>query len=267
MTTTRRAEGEAFLQTPNDASHVPDVGRRLAESIPAAWRRLLRDAVPEASFASLAAHVDDAYATTTVYPPRRAVFRALELTAPEAVKVVILGQDPYHGPGQAQGLSFSVPTGVRPPPSLKNIFRELAEDLGQPPPDSGSLEAWAREGVLLLNAVLTVPAGRPGGHAGIGWERFTDALVGKLDEVAKQPLVFILWGAYAAGKQALIDPRRHHVLTSAHPSPFSARRGFFGSRPFSQANQLLAADGVAPVDWSLPTGSKNATPHLPGMAP
>jgi uracil-DNA glycosylase len=183
------------------------------------------------------------------FPPADRVFNALTLTPFDAVRVVILGQDPYHGPGQAMGLCFSVPPGVPQPPSLQNIFKELAADTGLPPPGTGDLTPWAERGVLLLNAVLTVSPRRAGSHAGKGWERFTDRTVAELS-ARRDGIVFLLWGRYAQQKGEIVDRARHHVLTSAHPSPYSAT-GFFGCRHFSQANALLEADGREPVDWSL----------------
>lgn len=189
-------------------------------------------------------------ARNDVYPPEPDVLRALENTAPEAVRVVILGQDPYHGPGQAHGLAFSVRAGVRPPPSLRNIFRELQSDLSLAAPTHGDLEAWARQGVLLLNTVLTVRAGSAGSHRGHGWEEFTDRVISTVGSLP-DPVVFLLWGAPAARKRSLIDEDRHTVLTAPHPSPLSAHRGFFGSRPFSRANAALRAAGRGEIDWCL----------------
>jgi uracil-DNA glycosylase len=185
------------------------------------------------------------------YPPADRVFNALSLTPFDAVRVVILGQDPYHGAGQAMGLSFSVPPGVPPPPSLQNIHKELEADLGLPRPSSGDLTPWAERGVLLLNAVLTVSPGKPASHAGKGWERFTDRAIRELSE-RRECIVFLLWGRYAQQKGAIVDAARHHVLTAAHPSPYSAANGFFGCRHFSRANALLEADGQGAVDWALP---------------
>lgn len=186
-----------------------------------------------------------------IYPPPRWWFRAFDATPFDRVKVVILGQDPYHGPGQAHGLCFSVPPGVEVPPSLANVYRELESDLGIPPASHGCLLSWARQGVLLLNATLTVERGRPGSHRGRGWERFTDAAVRILAE-EREHLVFMLWGREAAQKGSFIDRRRHLVLSAPHPSPLSAHRGFFGCRHFSRANEYLLATGQEPVDWRLP---------------
>jgi uracil-DNA glycosylase len=185
-----------------------------------------------------------------IFPKGSEWFHALDATPLEQVRVVILGQDPYHGDGQAHGLCFSVKPGVRPPPSLINIYKEMKSDLGLEPPLHGNLEAWAKQGVLLLNAVLTVEAGRAGSHQGKGWERFTDAVI-RLVNDQPQPVVFILWGAYAQRKAAFVDRQRHLVLAAAHPSPLSAHNGFFGSKPFSQTNEFLIAHGQDPIDWKL----------------
>jgi uracil-DNA glycosylase len=184
-----------------------------------------------------------------VYPPGDLIFNAMNSTPFEAVKVVILGQDPYHGPGQAHGLCFSVLDGVPPPPSLVNIYKELEEDLVTSRPASGNLQSWADQGVLLLNAVLTVERGRAGAHQGKGWERFTDRIVSVLNE-GRDDLVFMLWGSYATKKGAVIDRGRHLVLTAPHPSPLSAHRGFFGCRHFSRANAWLEEHGQNPIDWA-----------------
>jgi uracil-DNA glycosylase len=185
-----------------------------------------------------------------IFPKGSEWFHALDVTPLEQVRVVILGQDPYHGEGQAHGLCFSVKPGVRPPPSLINIYKEMKSDLGLDPPSHGNLEAWARQGVLLLNAVLTVEAGLAASHQGKGWERFTDAVI-RLVNDQPRPVVFILWGSYAQRKAAFVDRQRHLVLASAHPSPLSAHNGFFGSRPFSKANEFLVANGQDPIDWKL----------------
>ena len=191
---------------------------------------------------------DEKAAGKRIYPPGGQIFRAFELTPFDNVKVVILGQDPYHSAGQAHGLSFSVAHGVMPPPSLQNIYKELQADLGLAHPRHGNLESWARQGVLLLNACLTVEDGRAGSHQGKGWEPFTDAVIAALNR-ERQNLVFILWGRKAQDKGAVIDRERHLVLTSAHPSPLSASSGFFGSRPFSATNSYLELHGIKPVDW------------------
>lgn len=187
----------------------------------------------------------------TIYPKRSEWFRALDLTPLDKVRVVMLGQDPYHGPGQAHGLCFSVPPGVRPPPSLVNIFKELGTDLDLPRPRHGSLEHWAAQGVLLLNSVLTVEATKAASHSKKGWERFTDAVIAEVN-TRSEPVVFMLWGAYAQKKAAFVDEARHLVLKAAHPSPLSAHNGFFGCRHFSQANAFLKSKGMPPIDWSLP---------------
>jgi len=185
-----------------------------------------------------------------IYPAGPNIFNAFAHTPFDKVKVVIIGQDPYHNPGQAHGLSFSVQNGVAAPPSLVNIFKEMKEDLGLPIPPHGNLEAWAKHGVLLLNAALTVEENKPMSHANIGWHRFTDAVIKKVSD-AKEHVVFILWGKFAQGKEGLIDKTKHLVLKAAHPSPLSAYNGFFGSKPFSKTNEWLEAKGIAPVDWRL----------------
>jgi len=188
-------------------------------------------------------------AGAVIYPPGNLIFNALDSTPFERVKVVILGQDPYHGPGQAHGLCFSVREGVEWPPSLRNIYREIADDLGCQPPSSGNLQHWADQGVLLLNAVLTVERGQAASHQGKGWERFTDRVVDELNS-GRDGLVFLLWGSYAMKKGAVIDRQRHLVLTAPHPSPLSAHRGFFGCRHFSKANAWLEKRGERPIDWA-----------------
>jgi uracil-DNA glycosylase len=187
----------------------------------------------------------------TIYPKAAEWFRALDLTRLDQVRVVILGQDPYHGPGQAHGLCFSVKPGVRPPPSLLNIYKELETDLGIPRPRHGFLESWAKQGVLLLNSVLTVEMAKAASHSGKGWERFTDAVI-RLVNARREPVVFMLWGAYAQKKAAFVDMSRHLVLKAAHPSPLSAHNGFFGCKHFSQCNAFLQGKGLPPIDWSLP---------------
>jgi uracil-DNA glycosylase len=188
-----------------------------------------------------------------VYPKGSEFFRALDLTPLDRVRVVILGQDPYHGPGQAHGLAFSVPPGIGVPPSLANIYRELERDLGIPPAPHGHLETWTRQGVLLLNAVLTVQAGRAAAHRGRGWERFTDAVIERVNGL-ERPVVFMLWGSYAQKKAGFVDRARHLVLAAPHPSPLSAHAGFLGCRHCSKANAVLAGQGEAPIDWWLPEG-------------
>lgn len=188
--------------------------------------------------------------THTIYPKAREIFAAFHQTPFDQVRVVILGQDPYHGPGQAHGLSFSVPPGVPPPPSLQNMFIELGRDLGLARPNHGDLTAWAKQGVLLLNATLTVRAGEAGSHQGRGWERFTDAVIRNISE-RHTGVVFLLWGRYAQQKIELIDAERHYILKAPHPSPLSAHRGFIGCGHFSKVNELLVAQGKAAIDWSL----------------
>jgi uracil-DNA glycosylase len=217
---------------------------RIAES----WKSRLSDEFEKPYFLQLAEFVRSEYRQYTVYPPGREIFRAFDVCPFEAVKVVILGQDPYHGPGQAHGLCFSVNDHVKMPPSLINIFKEIHADLGKPMPRTGNLERWARQGVLLLNATLTVRASSPGSHQNKGWEIFTDAVIHKI-AVEKEHVVFMLWGAYAQKKGELVDQNRHLVLKAAHPSPFSADRGFFGCRHFSTANQYLKSKGLPEIDW------------------
>lgn len=215
------------------------------------WGKLLADEVRKPYFQQLQAFVKEEYRQQTVYPEQGDIFNALRCTPYESVKVVLLGQDPYHGPGQAHGLSFSVKAGLRLPPSLKNMLKELHNDLGCSVPDSGSLLHWANQGVLLLNTVLTVREGEPHSHKGQGWEVFTDRIISLLND-RERPVVFLLWGAPAQLKSKLITHPRHRIVTSVHPSPLSANRGFFGSRPYSQANQFLEGIGSVPIDWQLP---------------
>ena len=214
------------------------------------WNPILRAELDAPYWAELQAFVAQERREHVVYPPADEVFAALHLTPYAATRVLILGQDPYHGPGQAHGLCFSVRRGVRRPPSLDNIFKELADDVGCAPPGHGNLEAWARQGVLLLNSVLTVRAHHAGSHAAKGWERFTDRVIRVVNDKPER-VVFVLWGAYARKKAALIDLSRHVVIESAHPSPLSARNGFFGSRPFSRANAALAEAGLGPIEWCI----------------
>ncbi len=214
------------------------------------WNPILRSEFDKPYWRELLQFVAAERAAGEVYPPHHDVFAALHLTAFADVKVVILGQDPYHGPGQANGLSFSVDQGVRLPPSLVNIFNELEADLGIAPTSSGDLRPWARQGVLLLNTTLTVRANEAASHQGRGWETFTDEVIRAIDR-RNQPVVFMLWGAHARKKGMLVDRRRHTIIESAHPSPLSAHRGFFGSRPFSTANEALERAGEDPIDWRL----------------
>ncbi len=215
------------------------------------WNPLLRDQFDQPYWVELQGFLATERAAGPVHPPADEVFTALHLTAFSAVRVVILGQDPYHGPGQAHGLAFSVKPGVRPPPSLANIFAELESDLGLPRPRHGNLSAWAAQGVLLLNATLTVRTGDAASHQKKGWEVFTDQVLRVVND-KPETVVFLLWGASARSKKKLIDTLRHVVIESPHPSPLSAHRGFFGSRPFSRANEALVAAGRSPIDWSLP---------------
>lgn len=186
----------------------------------------------------------------TIYPPGPLIFNAFEQTPYAKVKVVLLGQDPYHGPRQAMGLSFSVPDGVPPPPSLVNIFKEIHDDTGSPIPRTGNLTKWAQQGVLLLNASLTVRAGEANSHSKIGWHHFTDAVISKVS-AKKEPVVFLLWGKFAQEKTALIDTKKHHILKAAHPSPLAAHTGFFGCKHFSKTNEFLMKLGTDPIDWAL----------------
>ena len=212
------------------------------------WKEHLQTEFDKPYFKTLTDFVRDEYARATVYPPGRLIFNAFDLCPFDKVKVVIIGQDPYHEPGQAHGLCFSVQDGTQFPPSLKNIFKEISDDLGKPVPVSGDLTRWARQGVLLLNATLTVRAGLAGSHQGKGWEEFTDAVIRELN-ASRDGLVFILWGSYAKKKGAVIDRSRHLVLSSAHPSPLSAYNGFFGNHHFSITNDWLIKHGEAPIEW------------------
>ncbi|MEJ8802649.1 uracil-DNA glycosylase [Pontibacter sp. H249] len=212
------------------------------------WQNVLQDEFEKPYFKSLVSFVKDEYTSQKVYPPGGQIFNAFEMCPFDEVKVVILGQDPYHGPNQANGLAFSVRDEVRIPPSLINIFKEIKSNLGKDLPATGNLERWAKQGVLLLNATLTVRAGNAGSHQKKGWEEFTDAVVQQVNE-KKEHVVFMLWGAYAQKKGAFIDERKHLVLKSAHPSPFAADRGFFGNKHFSKANAYLVENGKEPIDW------------------
>jgi len=214
------------------------------------WKNRLSDEFAEPYMVALRKFLlERKRAGAVIYPPGKLIFNALDSTPFDRVKVVILGQDPYHGPGQAHGLCFSVREGVEVPPSLRNIYREMADDLGCASPADGNLQRWAEQGVLLLNAVLTVERGRAGAHQGKGWERFTDRVVRELNE-NRENLVFMLWGSYAMKKGSVIDCSRHLVLTAPHPSPLSAQRGFFGCRHFSKANAWLAHHGEQPISWA-----------------
>ena len=218
----------------------------------ASWKARVGDYLQREEMQQLAGFLRERKAAgARIFPPGPRIFGALEATPFDATRVVVLGQDPYHGAGQAHGLCFSVQPGVRVPPSLDNIFKELQNDLGVPPPNHGCLEGWAAQGVLLLNAVLTVEEGRAGAHAGKGWEGFTDHVVETLAR-EREGLVFLLWGSYAQKKGAMIYPRRHRVLRAPHPSPLSAHRGFLGCGHFSATNAWLSRRGQAPIDWALP---------------
>jgi len=220
-------------------------------TIEPSWKAVLQQEFKKPYFEQIAHHLKtEKEQGKTIYPPGSLIFHAFEATPFESVKVVILGQDPYHGPRQAHGLSFSVQKGIPPPPSLVNIFKELHDDVGAPIPNHGYLEKWAQQGVLLLNASLTVRAGEPMSHSKIGWHHFTDAAIAKVSEL-RSHVVFILWGRFAQEKRALIDAKKHLVLTSAHPSPLSAKNGFFGNHIFSKTNSYLMQHGMDPIDWAL----------------
>jgi uracil-DNA glycosylase len=212
------------------------------------WKERLNGEFEKPYFQQLIEFVRSEYQSQTIFPAGKEIFRAFDSCDFDALKVVIIGQDPYHGPGQANGLCFSVREGVRMPPSLVNIFKEIQDDLGKPFPANGDLARWAQQGVLLLNATLTVRASSPGSHQNKGWEIFTDAVIRKISE-EKENVVFILWGAYAQKKGGMVDRGKHVVLMSAHPSPFSADRGFFGCKHFSKANHYLISKGMAEIDW------------------
>ncbi len=216
--------------------------------IEASWKEALQDEFGKEYFAKLTSFVKDEYKKGVVYPPPKNIFRAFDLTPFNEVKVVILGQDPYHGVGQANGLCFAVGEGVALPPSLQNIFKEIEQDIGPVKHKTGDLERWAKQGVLLLNAMLTVRARTAGSHQGKGWEEFTDAAMKTLSE-ERENLVFVLWGNYAKAKGAHIDRTKHLVIESPHPSPFSAYNGFFGSKPFSKTNEYLQKTGQKPIEW------------------
>lgn len=215
------------------------------------WDEILKDEFNGENYRLIREFLKKEYFTATCYPSMYDIFNAFRYTPYSEVKAVILGQDPYHGPGQAHGLCFSVKKGVEIPPSLVNIYKELQSDLGIKPPSHGNLESWARQGVMLLNTVLTVRAGQPNSHKNCGWTVFTDEVI-RILSARQKPVVFILWGANAKSKAALIDTARHHIISSAHPSPLSAHNGFFGSRPFSRCNACLEKDGVKPIDWRIP---------------
>lgn len=212
------------------------------------WKVALSDEFKKSYFTTLTNFVKSEYKTTRVYPPGNLIFNAFDQCPFDKLKVVILGQDPYHGPGQAHGLCFSVNDGIAFPPSLRNIFKELNNDLGKAIPKSGNLSEWAKQGVLLLNATLTVRANQAASHQKRGWEEFTDAVIQKIN-IGKEHVVFLLWGNYAIGKSKFIDQNKHLVLTSVHPSPLSASRGFFGNKHFSRTNEYLVQNGMKAIDW------------------
>lgn len=215
------------------------------------WKKALEDEFSKTYFENAVTFIKvEKSQKKIIYPPGQLIFNAFDKTPFNKVKVVLLGQDPYHGAGQAHGLSFSVPAGIKPPPSLMNIFKELQSDIGMAIPSTGDLTKWAEQGVLLLNAVLTVRANEPASHAQIGWQDFTNALISRISR-EKEAIVFLLWGRYAQDKQALIDETKHKVLKAAHPSPFSADKGFFGCRHFSKANEYLMKHGKDAIDWAL----------------
>jgi uracil-DNA glycosylase len=220
-------------------------------NIETSWKEVLQDEFKKPYFKNIVAHLKtEKEQGKVIYPPGPQIFHAFEATPFEEVKVVLLGQDPYHGPGQAHGLSFSVQKGVPPPPSLVNIFKELHDDVGVPIPNHGYLEKWARQGVLLLNASLTVRAGEPMSHSKIGWHKFTDCVISTVSEQLEH-IVFLLWGKFAQEKRELIDTKKHLILKAAHPSPLAAKNGFFGCRHFSKTNDYLMKHGKDPIDWAL----------------
>ncbi|MEU5542903.1 uracil-DNA glycosylase [Streptomyces sioyaensis] len=228
----------------------PEVVDVVTDMLPESWREVLGEEWEKPYLKELSDFVEQERANGPVYPPREQVFAALEATPYDQVKVLILGQDPYHGAGQGHGLCFSVQPGVKTPPSLRNIYKEMKEELGHPIPDNGYLMPWAQQGVLLLNAVLTVREAEANSHKGKGWEKVTDAVIRAVAS-RPEPAVFVLWGNYAKKKLPLIDEERHAVVQGAHPSPLSAKK-FFGSRPFTQINAAVAAQGHAPIDWRIP---------------
>jgi uracil-DNA glycosylase len=215
------------------------------------WSSLLEEEFNKPYYLQLREFLIEEYNTSAVYPDKHNIFNALHLTSFDQAKVIILGQDPYHGPDQAHGLSFSVQPGIKTPPSLQNMFKELHDDLGCNIPNNGYLVPWAKQGIVMLNTVLTVRAGSPNSHKGKGWETFTDKVIETLNN-REEPLVFMLWGKHAQDKMELIQSSKHCIIMSPHPSPFSANRGFFGSKPFSRANQFLIKNGSTEIDWQIP---------------
>ena len=214
------------------------------------WDEILNEEYHKDYFKNIVAFVNKVYKEKVIFPPKNRILSALDITDYDKVKVVILGQDPYHGIGEANGLAFSVNDGVKIPPSLKNIYKELYDDLKVPIPNTGNLESWANEGVLLLNSVLTVEKDKPASHKNIGWENFTDSIIKKINE-KEEPVVFILWGNIAKSKKSLITNPKHLIIESSHPSPFSVNYGFFGSRPFSKTNKFLKENGIKEIDWTI----------------
>ena len=212
------------------------------------WDEILNEEYHKDYFKNIVAFVNKVYKEKVIFPPKNRILSALDITDYDKVKVVILGQDPYHGVGEANGLAFSVNDGVKIPPSLKNIYKELYDDLKVPIPNTGNLESWANEGVLLLNTVLTVEKDKPASHKNIGWENFTDSIIKKINE-KEEPVVFILWGNFAKSKKSLITNPKHLIIESSHPSPFNY--GFFGSRPFSKTNKFLKENGIKEIDWTI----------------
>lgn len=214
------------------------------------WDEILNEEYHKDYFKNIVVFVNKVYKEKVIFPPKNRILSALDITDYDKVKVVILGQDPYHGIGEANGLAFSVNDGVKIPPSLKNIYKELYDDLKVPIPNTGNLESWANEGVLLLNSVLTVEKDKPASHKNIGWENFTDSIIKKINE-KEEPVVFILWGNFAKSKKSLITNPKHLIIESSHPSPFSVNYGFFGSRPFSKTNKFLKENGIKEIDWTI----------------
>ncbi len=223
---------------------------KIKPQIETSWQEILADDFNAPYFHELKQFLIAEKKSHTIYPPGGQIFTAFNLTPFNKVKIVILGQDPYHGAGQAHGLCFSVARGIKKPPSLVNIFKEIRDDLGLEIPENGNLESWAEQGVLLINATLTVRAGQAGSHQNKGWETFTDKVITKLSE-QKENLIFLLWGNFAIAKKELIDQNKHHILASTHPSPFSANRGFLGCKHFSKTNELLLEMGKTPIDWQI----------------
>jgi uracil-DNA glycosylase len=219
--------------------------------IPETWQKILQDEINSNYFRDLEKFLDNEWLTETIFPPKEEIFTALKLTPYSEVKVLILGQDPYHDYNQAHGLAFSVLHKQKLPPSLRNIYKELENDLNIPPSSNGNLESWAKQGVLLINTVLTVRAHQANSHAKKGWETFTDAIIKKLNK-KREPVIFLLWGGNAAKKVPLIDSDKHFIITAPHPSPLSAYRGFFGSQPFSEINKLLKKRNIPPINWEIP---------------